>query len=129
MTNERSADEILRLGIVDELQRSAAEVAMLTVDLEEVMSETESLEQATATQHRAVEEQCAEAKAREETQKALAEHCALLEAKFQQALAAPVVLRAELYECEQQTESAAAAEAEAKQTAVLLQRELESLHN
>lgn len=125
MRNECSGDELFRLGIVDELQHSAAEVALLTVDLEEVQSVTRSLEEATAREHEVVEERRAEVSAQNVQR---AEHRALLEVQLHQALAAPAVLRTELYQCEEQMEVAVAAEAKAKHTAAQLQKELENLH-
>jgi chromosome segregation ATPase len=132
MRNECSGDELFRLGIVDELQHSAAEVALLTVDLEEVQSVTRSLEEATAREHEVVEERHAEVSAQNAARESLnvqrAEHRALLEVQLHQALAAPAVLRTELYQCEEQMEVAVAAEAKAKHTAAQLQKELENLH-
>jgi len=130
--SQRSSDELLHLGIANELQRAAAEVAELTAELQEVECATKSMEEATLFEQRVSEERYAEAMAQTGTREFLAaqrdEQCALLEARFRKALAVPAALRDELRECEEQTEAAVAAEAEAKRTTMLLQRELENLH-
>lgn len=132
LRSERSADEFARLGIVDELQQAAAEVAELAVDLQEVESVTFSLEEAAAVEKQVADERYEEAEGlsarRESLASERAEHCASLQSRYREALSAPAGLRAELRECECETEVAAAAETEAKETAALLQMELENLH-
>merc|ERR1711967_56210 len=93
---------------------------------------TKTVEQATLLEHGVTEERYAEARVQSEAREMRTmqrdEYSALLETRFREALAVPSALRDELRQCEEQTEAAIAEEGEAKQTAALLQLELENLH-
>jgi len=132
MRRQRGCDELVRLSIVDELQRVCAEVAELSVDLESVRAVTVSLEETAACEREISDRRRDEASAIR-AQRALigahhAEECTLLEKRFREALTAPAMLRSELRDCEEQTAAAEAAGVEAKRVSAMLQSELESLH-
>lgn len=130
--DSRSSAELQRLALVDELQRSVAEVAALAVEGEEAARVRESLKQAAAVQQAAATELRTELEALSAEHDELAEQrrkrCTVLEAQFQQALQVPAQLRTELRESEGRVEEAVAAEGEARQTTALLQAQLEELH-
>lgn len=130
--DSRSNAELQRLALVDELQRSVAEVAALAVEGEEAARVRESLKQAAAAQQAAATELRTELEALSAEHDELVEkrrkRCTALEAQFQQALQVPAQLRTELRESEGRVEGAVAAEGEARQTTALLQAQLEELH-
>lgn len=132
LRSERSADELARLGIIDELQEAAAEVAALAIGVDEVRSVMHSLEKATAVESQVAHERYGEAEALRAAQESLAmrrrEHYEVLQSRYQEALVVPAELQAELRERQAQREVEIAAEAEAKETTALLRSELENLH-